>query len=117
MSQRQDTSLVSGIAAAATAKGLRVKYDSNGELAIAGDENFVGVATAPVLAADDPIAFKHKLAPGTQILVAGGAIAAGDAITTAASGKTVTGTLGAVDFGQAVTAAGGDGDLFEAIVW
>lgn len=114
--QRQDAHILSGTANAATAKGLRLKYGTDGELEIAGDEQFVGVCTAPVLAASDPIAFKHKLASGTQILMAGGAISVGDAITTAAAGKTVTGTGGAVDFGYAVTAAAGDGDLFEAIV-
>jgi hypothetical protein len=99
------------IANAAIAKGRRVKlHTTPGQVALAGDEAYIGIAMSRTTAAGQPIAVLDARAPGLQEFVAGGAIAAGDSVTSAASGKIVTGTAGVVDMGKAVTAAAADGD-------
>jgi len=99
------------IANAAIAKGRRVKlHTTPGQVALAGDEAYIGIAMSRTTAAGQPIAVLDARAPGLQEFVAGGAIAAGDSVTSAANGKIVTGTAGVVDMGKAVTAAAADGD-------
>lgn len=116
MSQRTEGPNINGLATAATAQYLRVKMVAAGTWTVAGDEAFDGFANIQALAAGDPISVRHKYAGGTQIAVAGGAIAIGDTVTTAASGKCISGTTGVVDFGRAISAAAADGDLFEVLV-
>jgi hypothetical protein len=99
------------IANAAIAKGRRVKlHTTPGQVALAGDEAYIGIAMSRTTAAGQPIAVLDARTPGLQEFVAGGAIAAGDSVTSAANGKIVTGTAGVVDMGKAVTAAAADGD-------
>lgn len=99
------------IANGAIAKGRRVKlHTTPGQVALAGDEAYIGIAMSRTTAAGQPIAVLDARAPGLQEFVAGGAIAAGDSVTSAANGKIVTGTAGVVDMGKAVTAAAADGD-------
>lgn len=102
-------------AAAATAKHLRVKFDANGQWAIAGDEVFDGEnETDNVAAQGDEMVVYAKSAPGTHIYVASKAIAVGDACNTVAGGK-VTDAAGVASVCIAVTAAAADGDYFEGI--
>jgi len=105
---------INGIANAAIAPGLRVKW-SSGKIAIAGDEACIGVAHTRSYADGDPIVVHDIRSPGTHMFVAGGAIAAGAAFTSAAAGKVVTGTGGNEDYGPAITAATADGGQFEGV--
>lgn len=112
MASRLETPMLSGLSAAATAKYLRVKLNSSGEYAIAGDEEFDGYNdSADVLAAGGKMAVRAVNAPGQQKAIAGGAISVGAICSTAAGGKVVTGTGGAVIVGRAASASGGDGDV------
>lgn len=101
---------------AAIAPHLRVKIGSDSEhVAIAGDEACIGTAYNRAYAAEDGITVRDKRSPGTHVFVAGGAIAAGAQVTSAAGGKVVTGTAGTEDYGVALTAATGDGGLIEVL--
>ena len=103
-------------ASAAIAKFLRCKLHSvSGEIIVAGDEAFIGEIDQPALAAGDPVVVYDKRAPGSHIFVAGGAIAWGAQVTTAAAGKVVTGTGGVVDLGVCISPASGDGALVEVL--
>ena len=114
--QYQQSDMISGTATAATTQYLRVKFVAAGTWTLAGDEAFQGVNQFPVLAAGDPITVRDAKSPGSQIMIASGAITKGDAVTTAASGKVASGTGGAVDFGVALTTVAGDGDQVEVYV-
>ena len=81
-----------------------------GILTAAGDEDDIGTLARRTKASGDEATLIAKY--GYDINVAGGVIAAGASATTAAAGKLVTGTGGAVDPGIALTAASGDGDNF-----
>ena len=112
--QENVTPYISLDAGAAIAPHLRVKHHSTvGQVVVAGDEACIGTAKIRSYAAGDPMTVTDISAPGTRIFIAGGAIAAGDSFTSAAAGKVVTGALGAEDYGVAITAAAGDGELFE----
>ena len=117
MAQENVSPYISLDAGEAIAPYLRVKHGSTpGQVEIAGDEACIGTAKTRAYAAGDPIVVTDKRAPGTRIFIAGGAIAAGAAFTSAANGKVVTGTGGAEDYGIAITAAAGDGEQFEGMV-
>ncbi|MEL7168258.1 MAG: capsid cement protein [Bacteroidota bacterium] len=73
--------------------------------------NTLGVASYDVATGD--MAAVHVL--GTTVVEAGGAVAAGAAIETDASGKAVTNAAGPV-VGRALTAAAADGDLIEVLL-
>lgn len=108
------TNLLSVVADAAIAPGLRVKWSGTaGKVSIAGDEACIGVAVNRSYADGDPITILDIKSPGTMPFTAGGAIAAGAAFTSAAGGKVVTGTAGAEDYGVAITASTGDGQQIE----
>ena len=98
------------VAAAAYQPGIRVKWDSTaGQVIVAGDEACIGVLANRTYAAGDKCEVIDIKSPGFLPFVAGGAIAAGAAFTSAASGKVVTGTAGAEDYGVAITASTADG--------
>ncbi|MGD9632548.1 MAG: hypothetical protein AB7G28_22755 [Pirellulales bacterium] len=101
------------VASAAIAPGLRLKWHATpGKVAIAGDEACIGIAWTRAFADGDPIEVLDIRAPGFHPFVAGGAIAAGAAFTSAAGGKVVTGAAGVEDYGVAITAATADGGQF-----
>lgn len=94
---------------AAYPANTRVKMSGTfGVLTAAGDEDDIGTLVRRTKANGDEATLIAKY--GYDIYVAGGAIAAGASITTAAAGKVVTGTGGAVDPGIALTPSAGDLD-------
>jgi len=98
------------VAAAAYAPGLRMKWDSTaGQVIVAGDEACIGVIANRTYAAGDKCEILDIKSPGFMPFVAGGAIAAGAAFTSAAAGLVVTGTGGAEDYGVAITASTASG--------
>lgn len=106
---------LSGPAAAATARYLRVLLNSSGEWAIAGDVEADGECdTENVAAQGDLMICYAKNAPGTHIYVASKAIAVGDLCNSVAGGK-VTDAAGAAAVCRAVTSAAADDDYFEGI--
>ena len=95
---------------AAYAAGTRMKMSGTfGVLTAAGDEDYLGVLVRRTKASGDPVTLAHKDAPFFAAL-AGGVIAAGAEVTTAADGKLVTGAAGAIDPGIALTPSAGDND-------
>lgn len=103
-------------AAAAIAPFLRVKFTAPGVVGVAGDEACIGTLRTRSYAAGDRVTVVDKRAPGTRTMIAGGAIAKGAAVTSAAGGKVVTGTAGVEDYGVALTAAAGDGEQLEVML-
>lgn len=96
---------------AAYPAGTRMKMSGTfGVLTAAGDEAHLGTLARRTKAAGDPAALISKTASGAIAFVAGGVIALGAEVTSAAAGKVVTGTGGAIDFGYALNATGADGD-------
>lgn len=83
-------------------------------LSYAGDAE-AGLGTLNVIAlADDEVgAVRLFSAPGTQIMVAAGAIPDGSVVYAAANGKVAA--AGTVRIGTAVSAAGADGDYIEVV--
>lgn len=105
---------INALADAAYAPGTRVKWSGTaGKVTAAGDEACIGTLVDRTYADKDKCVVLDIRAPGTAMFIAGGAIAAGAAFTSAASGKVVTGTGGTEDYGVAITAATADGGQFE----
>lgn len=102
--------------AVAITPGLRVKLDSNGLISAAGvTDAWIGVATEAI-AASGTGTVKLRSAPGSIMLVAAGAVEAGDILYAAASGKVNDVQLGGIPTGyQCKSAALADGDIFEAV--
>lgn len=101
------------LADGAIAPGIRVKWSGTaGKVTTAGDEACIGVAKTRSYADGDPLVIYDIKAPGTLPFVAGGAISAGAAFTSAASGRVVTGTGGNEDYGVAITATTAAGGQF-----
>ena len=112
---RVEGTRLSGPAAAATARYLRVLLNSSGNWAIAGDVEADGECdTENVLALADQMIVYVKAAPGTHLYVASKAIAVGDKCNSIAGGK-VTDAAGVAEVCRAVTAAAADDDIFEGI--
>lgn len=112
--------LVSTIATSvAQARGLRVTFDSTGTTSAAAIGVRGDYITAQAIAASGVGA---AVSPQAGIIVpvisnGGGAIAVGDTIYSAASGKTSTTSTSAVLLGKAVTAAAAtDGVLYEVLL-
>ena len=105
---------LSVIASAAIEPGLRVKWHSTaGEIIVAGDEACIGVTKTRALAAGDGIVILDIKSLGSLPFTSGGVITVGDAFTSAAAGKVVTGTGGAEDYGIALTTTTADGGQVE----
>ena len=98
---------------------LRVKYSStasNGEVtvALAGASDIsLGVVEKPVVTSGDPVTVHLRTAQGTKLMVASGAITAGNPVYAAASGKVAS--SGSVYEGHALGAATADGDVIEVM--
>jgi hypothetical protein len=102
---------------AALAKHLRVKL-SSGYLAAAGAaDKELGTMEYASLSTDEAACVRLRTAEGTQPFIAAGAIAAGAAVYTAASGKVNDDqAAGAFALGTALTAASGDGSIIEVLL-
>ena len=113
MSQYVTTGERQFTAAAARSANLRV-YSSSGTLTTAGVSNqSIGVQPTASLAATDKIKVRLRTAPGTDKMVAAGAITEGNTVYAAASGKVdATGTI--VE-GIALEASATDGDVIEVM--
>lgn len=95
---------------------LRVKL-SSGKLAAAGiGDKDLGVTTRAAFADGDDVAVRLRNCNGTTKGIAAKAIAVGDTVYTAASGKfsDAQGT-GAFEYGVALSAASGNGSVFEIL--
>jgi len=115
MPQENVTPYISLVAGAAIAPYLRLKHGAtDGEVDIAGDENMIGTAKIRAYKSGDPMTVTDIRAPGTRIFIADGAIALGDAISSAVNGQVTSGQLGVEDYGVALTAATAAGERIEA---
>lgn len=100
----------------AIAQFARVKL-SSGKLAAAGvADKDLGTLLEASFADGDVRAVLLRTAEGTAKCIAAGAIAAGAAVSTAASGKVNdTAATGSFIFGDALEAAAADGDIIEVL--
>lgn len=115
MSQMVETPTRTFEASAAIAPNLRVKLDTNGQLAAAGAaERSIGVLERRALAANELVAVRTRNAPGTRKMVAAGAITARNYVYGAASGKVDDIPNGNLE-GIALEAATADGDVIEVL--
>lgn len=116
MSQYVETGTKAFTAGAAIAANLRVKL-SSGKLAAAGlADKEIGTIVDASFADLDIRNVRLRTAQGTVKMVAAGAIAAGDPVYTAASGKcNDTAASTAYLIGTALEAAGADGDTIEIL--
>lgn len=98
------------------ARGARLVIASDGTYGLAPiGEIGQGFNQFTVASAGGSGTYKPLNAPGTQVAIASEAIAVGDDVFTAASGKCSTTATAAVFIGRAKQAASGDGVLFEVI--
>ena len=102
--------------AVAIARGVRVALASTGLVAAAASTVRGDYVASQAVAASTPAAYFQPQAGGIVPMLADGAIAVGDTIYSAASGKVGLTSTGAVIIGKANTAASGDNILFEVIV-
>lgn len=113
MSQQNDSGILSITAGAARAAHLRV-YNSSGTWTTAdATHGCAGVQTQPSLAATDIVPIDAVTKPGTVKMTASEIIAVGATVYAAAAGK--VGATGTIIEGQALEAAGADGDIIEVI--
>lgn len=95
----------------------RVKLDSDGKITVAGlTDKDIGTAREAAFAAGDVIGVRLRTAAGTHKMIASEALAAGATVYTETAGK-VQDTAQATSFqvGQALEAAGADGDVIEVL--
>lgn len=109
---------------AAITKNARLTLDSNGEVSHAATTGnpWIGIALddVPTTASgnrtnDGVVAVKLVNDGGTFNFIASAAISVGDELEPAAAGKVATRTTGD-QIGVAITAAGADGDVIEAVL-
>lgn len=113
MSQHVDTNNKSFTAGAAIAEHLRVKL-SVGKLVAAGAaDRSIGTMAAPSFADGDVVGVSLRNKVGTKKMVAAAAITSGAFVYSAASGK--VSSSGIFVEGQALEAAGADGDVIEVL--
>lgn len=116
MSQFVETNTKSFRAGGAIGQYLRVKLTA-GLLALAGiADREIGTMESSSFASGEPKAVRLRTACGTIKMVANGAITQGANVFTAASGK-ISATAGSTSYliGQALEAAGADGDVIEVL--
>lgn len=113
-----ETGLKTFRAGAAIAQFARVKLQANGTVITAGlAEKDIGTATVAAFAANDPIAVRLRTSPGTHLVIAKEAFAAGAALYTEAGGKVQdTAETTAFLWGTALQAATAENDVVEALV-
>jgi hypothetical protein len=110
MSQYVETPTRSFPAGGALGQYLRVK--TPGALEVAGASDVaLGVTENPAFAVGEPVAVRLSNAQGTRLMVASGAITAGNVVYAAAGGKVAA--SGTVIEGRALTDAGADNDIIE----
>jgi hypothetical protein len=98
---------------AAYEAGTRVKMSgTHGQLTVAGDEACLGTLAYRTKGPGSEATLIAKPGTGATYVIGGGVIAAGASVTSAAGGKLVTGTAGAIDPGIALTACSGNGAEF-----
>lgn len=113
MSQQNDTGFLPIVAGAARAINLRV-YNSSGTWTTAdATHGALGVQLQASLAATDLVTIKSVAAAGTMKMVAAGPVSAGATVYAAAAGK--VDASGTIIEGQALEAAGADGDVIEVV--
>ena len=113
--QKVDTGMRTFTSGEAISQYLRVKF-SSGKIVKAGlTDKELGVVTRDVAAQDELVAVDLRNKQGTLIMVASAALAVGANVFTAASGKVGASATGAFLIGTALTAATGDGSLFEVL--
>jgi len=102
--------------AVAQVRGIRVALASTGLVAAAASTVRGDLVASQAVAASGVAAY-FSLQPGGVVpMVADGAIAVGDTVYSAASGKVGLTSTSTVIIGKANTAASGDGVLFEVLV-
>lgn len=102
-------------AAAAIAQYSRVTWSGSTLAAAGSGAAGIGVLQEAIAVGDaEPRTVALWGKPGTQKLIANGAISAGAAIFAAASGK--VGAAGTIGLGRAIEAASGDGSVIECHV-
>lgn len=114
MSQYNATGVQGYTASAAVALYLRVYISAAHTVTLAGADNpGIGTVEEPAFAANDPCTVRLWTAPGTQKMVANGAITAGSSVYAAAGGKVAS--SGAICLGEAKEAASADNDVIEVV--
>jgi len=113
MATSNDDGKITLVAAAALSRGQRVKWDSSGYAAVAGDEPSNGVVLETT-ASGDPVPVQLRGQGGTAIVLVDEASAAGATLYPQTGGKygDTAGTAAAEM--TALEAASGDGSLIEA---
>ncbi len=101
--------------AVAVARGIRLSLASTGLVAAAASTVRGEYVSSQAAAASEPLAAFQPQSGGITPYVADGAIAVGDTVYSAASGKVGLTSTSTVIIGKANTAASGDGILFEVI--
>lgn len=113
MSQQNESGFLSITAGAVRAAFLRV-YNSSGTWTTAdATHGGIGVQQQPSVAATDIVALKAISAPGTMKMTASEPITEGANVYAAAAGKVAA--SGTIIEGQALEAAGADGDVIEVV--
>lgn len=102
--------------AVAISRGIRVSLASTGLVAAAASTVRGDFVASQAVAASGTAAFFAIQPGGIVPMVAAEAIAIGDTVYSAASGKVALTSTSTVIMGKANTAASGDGILFEVIV-
>ena len=94
----------------------RVKI-SSGKVVVAGvGDKDIGIAETPAFALGDVITVVLRTKPGTFIAIANGAVTAGAAVHTAASGKvSATAATGSFPFGTSLETVTADGHFMEVL--
>jgi hypothetical protein len=114
MAQYNSTGVQGYTASAAVALYLRVYISAAHTATLAGADNIgIGTVEEPAFAANDPCSVRLWTAPGTQKMVANGAITAGSSVYAAAGGKIAS--SGAICIGEAKEAASADNDVIEVL--
>jgi hypothetical protein len=114
MSQFVDGNEKAFVADEAIGLHLRVKFDSDSRVTLAGAaEVSIGTAVTQAFAAADDITVRLRTAAGTRKMVASEAITAGNFVFSAAGGKIAAD--GSVLEGEALEAATADGDIIEVM--
>jgi hypothetical protein len=98
---------------AALSKGIRVVLSAGYLAAASASQVALGTMEYRALSTNEQGTVRLRTAPGTQLMVASGAITAGNPVYAAASGKVAA--SGTVYCGTALEAATADGDLIEVL--
>jgi len=114
MSQFVETPTKRFEADGAIAQYARAKMDADGKVTVcSASEAMDGTTEQEAFAAGDEVALRLRSAQGTRKMICSEAIAAGDLVYAAASGKVAT--TGTILEGKAVHATGADGDIVEVM--